>query len=165
MYHISQRVLREGTTLTIGAYGERIRRTDFIEQNYAVHIKEEVFEMIRAQHYPQAPSRFNAVFLFPEYSIAKEFYANSFNYQHYVYEVEVLSTKAFVAEMDLLKCDGMPFQVIASNAHKYWQQVQHPESGSLEVVLAGKAVVQQVLLRPSSIWDNNITTSYLDPKD
>lgn len=153
MYHISQRVLREGTTLTVGTYGERLRRTDFIEQNYEVHIKEEIFEMVRAQHYPQAPSRFNAVFLYPEFSIAKEYYANHFNYQQYVYEVEVLDDAIFVAEMDLLRCDGLSVQIIKSNAHKYWQQVQHPNSGSLEAVLAAKAIVRKLVLEPSFIWD------------
>lgn len=163
MYHISQRALREGTILTIGTYGERLRRKDFIEQNYEIHVKEEVFELIRAAHYPQAPSRFNAVFLYPEFSIAKEFYANHFDYQNYVYEVEVLEKTAFVAEMDLLKCDGLSFQTISSNAHKYWQQIQHPNSGSLEVVLSGKAIVRKAVLEPSSIWDTE-DDSFLSPK-
>jgi hypothetical protein len=163
MYHISQRALREGTTLTIGTYGERLRRKDFIEQNYEVHIKEEIFEIIRAQHYPQAPSRFNAVFLYPEFSIAKEFYANHFDYQYYVYEVEVEAEEVFVAEMDLLKCDGLSVQQISSNAHKYWQQVKHPNSGSLEAVLSGKAIVRKTVLEPSTIWDTE-DESFLSQK-
>ena len=43
-YHVSHRKLREGTILTLGVYGERIRRHDFVEEKYATYIKEELFE-------------------------------------------------------------------------------------------------------------------------
>lgn len=151
MYHVSRRPLREGTTLTLGAYGERIRSDDFIEENYSIHIREELFEEIRRQHYPQAPSRFNAVFLFPEFSIAKAFYANTCAYKNYVFEVEILEGTAFSVEMDLLKCEGMRFEQITEYAHKYWQQLTHPQSGTVEVILNGKAIVRKTVLEPSSL--------------
>ena len=150
-YHVSQRLLRIGTTLTIGTYGERIRRRDFVEQNYASYIKEEIFEDVRQHFYPESPSRMNCVFLFPEFSIAREFYANTCGYRYYVYEVEVKTGQPFVAEMDLIRCDSMRYEDITSKAHKYWKQVQHPNSGTLEVLLNGQATVTKIVLEPSKI--------------
>lgn len=152
MYHVSRRALREGTTLTVGAYGERIHQDDFIETNYHTHLKEEIFEELRKQHYPKAPSRFNAVFLFPEFFMAKDFYAAICGYKNYVYEVEIVEGTPFIVETDLLKCDGLRFDLIQSNAHKYWQQITHPQSGTLEAILSGKVMVKKVVLEPSSIW-------------
>lgn len=151
MYHVSRHALREGTTLTIGAYGERIRRDDFIEANYHTHIKEEIFEQLRLQHYPKMPSRFNAVFLFPEFSMAKAYYAAIGGYENYVYEVEILEGIPALVETDLLKCEGLRYDSIQSNAHKYWQQIKHPQSCTLEAILNGKAIVKKMVLEPSTI--------------
>jgi len=150
-YHVSQRLLRIGTTLTVGAYGERIRRNDFVEHNYASYIKEEIFEDIRQHFFPSLPSRMNCVFLFPEFSIAREFYANTCGYRNYVYEVRIEQGEPFVAEMDLMRCDNMRYETITANAHKYWKQVRHPNSGTLEVLLNGQATVTKLVLEPSKI--------------
>lgn len=152
MYHLSNRIIRSGTDLTLGVYGERIRRSDFVEQHYQQHIKEEVFEQVRKAYYPEAPSRFNAVFLFPDFATAKAFYAHTYHYEYYLYEVELAEgVLPFMAEMNLLNCDGLSFEDIQSNAHKYWQQLQHPQSGSIEVIFSGKATVKKMLLSPSEI--------------
>lgn len=152
-YHVSHRDLREGTILTLGAYGERIRRHDFIKNAYSTYIKEEIFEAIRKEQYPHLPSRLNCVFLFLEFSVAKEFYANRGQYKEYVYEVVIEEGKPIAMEMDLLRCDGLDYQKISACAHKYWKQVQHPNSGTLEVLLDGKAKVKKMVLAPSNIWD------------
>jgi hypothetical protein len=151
MYHVSRHALREGTTLTIGIYGERIRRDDFIEANYHKHIKEEIFEQLRLQHYPKMTSRFNAVFLFPELAMAKAYYAAIGGYENYVYAVEILEGEPFLVETDLLRCDGMRYDLIQANAHKYWQQVMHSHSCTLEAILNGKAIVKKMVLEPSTI--------------
>lgn len=151
-YHVSQRSLKSDTSLTKGAYGERIRRADFIEANYATYIKEEIFEEIRRLHFPDAPSRFKCSFLFPELSIAKEYYANAMRYQHYVYAVEVEAENSFIAEMDLLKCDGQSYEDIAAHAQQYWSGEQHPNSGTLEVLTTGLCSVKELILEPSKLW-------------
>lgn len=152
-YHVSHRKLREGTILTIGVYGERIRRHDFIENEYPTYIKEEIVEAIRANHYAHLPSRLNCVFLFAELAIAKEFYANRGRYKGYVYEVVIEEGEALEVEMDLMNCDGLSYQDVSRCAHKYWTQVQHPNSGTLEILLEGKAKVKKMVLAPSNIWD------------
>lgn len=150
-YHVSHRALREGTLLTIGAYGERTRQASFMEKHYATYLKEEIFEDIRLQFFPNCPSRFNCVFLFPELSMAKEFYANTCGYQHYVYEVEIIKGDPFIVEMDLLKCDNQSYGKLTANAKKYWNQVKHPNSGTLEALLVGDAKVKNLVLQPSNI--------------
>ncbi len=94
---------------------------------------------------------FNCIFLFPDLAIAKEFYANTCGYQHYVYEVEVIKGDPFIVEMDLLKCNNMSYAKIKTNAHKYWEQVSHTNSGTLEVLLRGEAKVKNLVLEPSRI--------------
>lgn len=151
-YHVAQRPLRIGTALTVGVYGERIRQEDFVARHYAPYIKEEIFEEVRRLHYPDAPSRLNCVFLYPDLNIAREYYANTCGYKNYVYAVEIEEGQPFVVEMDLLRCDGMPFSVLVANAHKYWQQVSHPNSGTLEAILSGRVIVKELVLEPSKIW-------------
>lgn len=152
-YHVSPNRLTEETILTIGIYGERIRRHNFIEENYATYIKEEIFEAIRLQYYPDLPSRFNCVFLFSEMTFAKESYANQGAYKAYVYEVELVEGKLIKVEMDLLRCDGATFEEINSCAHKYWKQLKQPNSATLEILLNGQAKVKKLLLEPSNVWD------------
>lgn len=151
-YHVSQRPLHLNTSLTKGTYGERIRRADFLDVNYPAYIKEEIFEEIRRQYFPDAPSRFKCSFLFPELSIAREYYANAARYQCYVYAVEVEEANSFIAEMDLLKCDGMSYEDIAAHAQKYWSGEQHPNSGTLEVLTTGACSVKELILEPSKLW-------------
>ncbi|CAA6813249.1 MAG: Unknown protein [uncultured Aureispira sp.] len=148
-YHVSNRKLREGTILTLGVYGERIRRHDFVEQKYATYIKEEIFEAIRLSNYAHLPSRLNCAFLFADLAVARTFYA----YKSYVYAVEVEEGTPLLVEMDLLNCDGLNYEQITSCAHKYWTQRKHPASGTLEVLLDGKVKVKKMLLAPSNIWD------------
>ncbi|BDS10312.1 DUF2441 domain-containing protein [Aureispira anguillae] len=152
-YHVSHRKLREGTILTIGVYGERIRRHDFVKDYYSTYIKEEIFESIRSLNYPALPSRLNCVFLFAELATAKAFYGNKGRYNDYVYEVEIEEGEPLTVEMDLLCCDGVSYQEICNCAHKYWEQIRHPNSSTLEVLLAGKAKVKKMVLAPSNIWD------------
>lgn len=148
-YHVSHRKLREGTILTLGVYGERIRRHDFIEEEYTTYIKEEIFEEIRLAHYKNLPSRMNCTFLFSDLAVARSFYA----YKAYVYEVEIEEGQPLLVEMDLLNCDGLSYEKISLCAHKYWQERKHPESGSLEVLLEGTVKVKKMVLAPSNIWD------------
>lgn len=152
-YHVSRRELRKNTILTKGVYGERIRRPDFVEEYYTKHIKEEIFESIRTQHYSEFPSRLSSVFLFQDLVTAQAFYANRGRYQHYLYAVEILQGTPFQAEMDLLQCEGASYDKIVACAKRYWQQIHHSNSQTIEVLLDGKAVVKKLILSPSSIWD------------
>jgi hypothetical protein len=152
-YHVSRRELRLNTILTTGVYGERIRRPDFVENHYATHLKEEIFEAIRKSEYPNRPSRTTSAFLWQDLATAQAFYANQGRYQHYLYAVEVLEGEVFRAEMDLLHCEGMAYERIAACARHYWQQIHHPNSQTIEVLLDGKAAVKKLILAPSSIWD------------
>lgn len=152
-YHVSRRELRLDTILTTGVYGERMRRPDFVENHYAHHIKEEIFEAIRKANYPERPSRLSSVFLLQDLATAQAFYANQSQYQHYLYAVEILEGQPFRAEMDLLHCEGTAYTKIEACAQRYWQQIHHPNSQTIEVLLDGQAAVKQLLLEPSSIWE------------
>lgn len=141
------------TILTKGVYGENIRRPDFVEQHYTTHLKEEIFEAIRQAEFPDLPSRLSSVFLWQDLATAQAFYAQQGRYQHYLYGVEILEGEPFPAEMDLLHCEGAPYTQIAACARNYWQQVHHPNSQTIEVLLDGQAAVKKLILAPSSIWD------------
>jgi hypothetical protein len=152
-YHVSRRKLTEGTILTVGVYGERISRHDFIENQYKTYIKEEIFESIRARHYPDLPSRLNCVFLYGKLTEARESHAKNTAYKGFVYEVEIKEGQPLVAEMDLLNCEGLSYQKITSSAHKYWSKTKHYESTTLEVLFNGKALVRNMVLGPSILVD------------
>lgn len=152
-YHVSKRELRLDTILTKGVYGEKIRRPDFVEQHYATHLKEEIFEAIRQAEFPSLPSRLSSVFLWQDLATAQAFYAHQGHYEHYLYAVEILEGEPFPAEMDLLYCEGVAYTQIAQCARHYWKQVHHPNSQTIEVLLDGKAAVKKLILPPSSIGD------------
>lgn len=152
-YHVSRRELRLDTILTKGVYGERIRRPDFVEEHYSSHLKEEIFEAVRKAQQPELPSRLASVFLFQDLATAQAFYANQGRYQQYLYAVDILEGEPFRAEMDLLHCEGASYTQIAACAERYWQQIHHPNSQTIEVLLDGKAAVKQLILSPSSIWE------------
>ncbi|EJF52080.1 hypothetical protein SapgrDRAFT_0334 [Saprospira grandis DSM 2844] len=152
MYHLSKREIRAGSQLTRGVYGERIRRDDFLKAAYGSYLKEEIFEDIRQRYYPDAPSRFKAVFLFADLTTAKAFWANQDHYQSYIYSVRLAEdAQPFLAEMELLRTDGLPYSDILERAHAYWQQKQQPESMSLEAICTGTVLVEELILPPSSI--------------
>ncbi len=150
-YHISTRELRIGTTLTQGVYGEKVQRPDFIEKMYHKHLVENIFEQLRLTQKPKAPSRLNCVYLFDEWTTAQMYFAFSYRYNAYVYEVDIVSGTPFRAEMDLLKCENQPFGVIKEQAELYWTGQKHTGSMTTEVLLDGKAVVKNLLLQPSVI--------------
>jgi hypothetical protein len=140
-YHVSYRALTEGTFLTQGAYGERVRSNDFVQNHYAQHLKEEIFEAVRQSHYPQRPSRLNCIFLYPELSIAKAYHAHIGRYKTYIYEVSLSQGQTFVAEMDLLHCEGLRYAQIVQQAHRYWSGQQHPQSLRVEKLLVAPSVL------------------------
>ena len=152
-FHVSKRKLTKGTILTIGIYGERIRRHDYIENQYKNYIKEEIFEAIRNLHYPGLPSRFDCVFLFAKENEAKMSYSTVNAYNGFVYEVEIRSGVPLQVEMDLLHCDGLSYLQIQESAHKYWRSTKHEKSATLEVLLNGEVLVKKLVLAPSILGD------------
>lgn len=151
-YHISAREIRRGATLTQSIYGERVIDQMTVENDYNLYIKEKIFEDVRRQFQPQAPSRLNCVFMYPSLEIARFFWAKDHSYQSYLYEVEVQRGTPFLAEMDLLNCDGRRYSLIKRNAEKYWQGIYHPNSCTLEYLLDGRAIVKELIEAPSKIW-------------
>ena len=151
-YHISKRAIRKGAALTQSIYGERIIDEVTVDTQYNMYIKEKIFEDVRQQKFPNAPSRLNCVFLYPTLDIARFFWAKDYLYQAYIYEVEIKSGTPFLAEMDLLNCNGKRYTLLKKNAQKYWNQVYHPNSCTLEYLLDGKATVKTSIESPSKIW-------------
>jgi hypothetical protein len=151
-YHISRRSIRDGATLTQGIYGERVIDQKTVDAKYELYIKEKMFEDIRALEFPNLPSRLNCVFLYNNLEIAKFHWAYEYSYQAYIYEVEIVKGEPFVAEMDLLNCNKMRYTQIKNNAEKYWSQVYHPDSCTLECLLDGEAKVKELVEGPSKIW-------------
>lgn len=152
-YHLSNRRLRKGVQLTKGIYGERIQRPDFVEVNYHQHIKENIFEQIRKEYAPKLPSRLDCIFLFEQLETAKAYYALQRNYEAFLYEVQIEEGQPKVFDMSLLDCEGRSFRQISTFAKAYWQQKKHEHSQTLEVLLDGIAIVNNILLQPSDIWD------------
>lgn len=93
-----------------------------------------------------------SVFLFADLTTAKAFWANQDHYQSYIYSVRLAEdAQPFLAEMELLRTDGLPYSDILERAHAYWQQKQQPESMSLEAICTGTVLVEELILPPSSI--------------
>ena len=84
---------------------------------------------------------------------AKAYYALKHNYDAFLYEVQIEKGLAEVFDMSLLDCEGRSFRQISTFAQAYWQQKKHQHSQTLEVLLDGTAVVNNILLQPSDIWD------------
>ena len=150
-YHISPVPLEKDTILTNGLYGQKIRDPQFIASNYFQHIKEEIFEEVRAIKYPTAPSRLNSVFLCPDLIAAKFYRSTWHKYKSFIYEIEVLEGEPFIVDMHLLECNGFVYGTIKSCAEKYWQLSRHQDSCTLEAILNGKALVRQLISSPSII--------------
>ncbi len=151
MYHVSKRKLGIGSSLTLGMYGERISTPDFIANNYKNYIKEKIFEEVRKTDFPHWPSRLDCIFLLPSFSVAQMYNAYLKKYDSYIYEVTLEEENPFIAEMDLLDCDGREYEVIQDFAKKYWSQTLHQDSCSLEVLAKGRVVVKELLQEPSRI--------------
>ena len=149
-YHLSRRPLREGTALTPGVFGERVSSVEFRREHYALYIRERLFEDIRQRFYPQAPSRLQSVFLYPDLALARCLHGYVHHYHGYLYEVEVLDGQAFVVDMDLLNCEGESLELIQDRAKRYWAQEQHPDSASLELLANGATLVRRLIAGPSS---------------
>ena len=151
-YHISKKPLELGTNLLNGQYGKYIQSPRLKQSNYPQYIKEEVFERVRLNKFPDAPSRFNCVFLFQDLISAKFFNSSWNKYKSYLYEIEVLNGKPYLVEMDLLECNGRDYSTIEACAEKYWSKTCHKESCTLEVLVNGDAVVRNLISEPSTIW-------------
>jgi hypothetical protein len=147
LFHISVTPLSTGTILSSGLWGGKIGQMR--TSNYAQYMKEEIFEDIRKSRFPQAPSRLGSTFLFPDVTSAHFYRANWMKYNGHIYEVDILSGTPFVVEMDLLNCNGLDYAKIQSNADKYWRQLQHQNSQTLEAILNGQARVQALVAPPS----------------
>ncbi len=151
-YHISRREISKGATLTQSIYGERIIDQSTVDHNYNLYIKEKVFEEVRRNIKPDAPSRLNCVFLYSSLEIARFYWAKEHHYQAYLYEVEIQRGTPFIAEMDLLHCNGRRYTLIKTNAEKYWSGVFHENSCTVECLLDGKATVKSLIEGPSRVW-------------
>lgn len=151
-YHVSRRSIRIGATLTQGTYGERIIDERYRDGKYPHYIKEKIFEDVREREYPDKPSRLNCSFLFPTLECARNYWSSILQYQAYIYEVKIEKGIPFVADMDLLHCDGLRFSIIQGNARKYFEGVQHPHSCTLEALVNGKVSVLKEIAKPSKIW-------------
>lgn len=147
LFHISAVPLTPGTVLTSGLWGQKTVQMQ--ATNYTQYMKEEIFEDVRKSRFPLAPSRLGSVFLFPDETSAHFYRANWLKYHAHIYEIEVFSGNPFVVEMDLLNCNGSQYAQIQSNADKYWRQLQHSNSQTLEVILNGQAKVKSLVAQPS----------------
>lgn len=148
-FHMSVSPLPKGAVLSTGLWGEKTN--SMRASNYPQYMKEMIFEEVRASLFPHAPSRLSSVFLFPDLVSARFYRANWMKYGAHIYEIEILSGNPFVVEMDLLNCNGAAYPTIKSKAEKYWNQVQHNFSQTLEAVLQGEARVGDVIEFPSTI--------------
>lgn len=145
-YHVSRVKVQEGACLIKGRYGKRVKNREGFG-SFVLH-KEMVFEEIRKKLVPDAPSRFESVFLFKEYSSACAYRFKQHNYAAYIYEAEFQRGKIFEADhvwLDLTteevqKINDQPESnrpkaaesIFDIHARKYWQQNKVEESCSVD---------------------------------
>ena len=143
-YHTSHRALRIGNTLTVGVYGERLD-SDTEAFEYAVYIREKLFEQYRQAHHPELPSRFDCVFLYPSEVSARAYHGVVEQYRSHLYEVELVSGTPFIADMTWLHCAGQPYEHILANAARYWSGEHLPDSVTLEAICSGEVRVRALV--------------------
>jgi hypothetical protein len=102
--------------------------------------KEAVFEKVRAEHYPDSPSRMGAIYLFPDYETAvsanREWWNNSRN----LYEAKIKDgSSVLTADSQWLNCNPSEYEAFA---HKYFQQ-KRTKNPVIELVVMGVIEVSQ----------------------
>lgn len=99
------------------------------------------WETVRLREFPQRPSRFDCLFLWPEASAARRF--DSHREACELYDVEILEcARAFAADMNLISYfeESETLASMFERARRYWQAERKDEHG--EILLEGTIRIQ-----------------------
>ena len=111
-------------------------------------LKEYIFEEVRANFYPNIPSRKKCMFLFdPEINISKYVALMNFNIEKYnLVEIETAeeNSKILRVNMDLLNCNLKYYDEIIAIAHEYWKGASEI-SLNTEILFEGEFKILQIL--------------------
>jgi hypothetical protein len=110
-------------------------------------IKEYVFEEIRADEFPDKPSRRRCMFLLPP-KVDPETAAAYLNFKatHYgLIEIEPIGGVFHHAKMDLLKCSGGDYATMAARAREYWTEIAADDDPSGEVLFFGDFTITRII--------------------
>lgn len=162
-FHVSRELLPLFTPLEVGRYGS-INYFQYFEDHTTYVLseagkrlnsdslsqlkKEALFESLRKKEYPSRPSRMDCVYLFEDRKFTT-LHIESKRFENdkkiFTYEIEILSGEPFIADAELLDCKGKDAGGVLGDADKYWRGIISEESKMVEVLLKGKAIIQNML--------------------
>ncbi|MGD1961861.1 MAG: DUF2441 domain-containing protein [Fulvivirga sp.] len=110
----------------------------YTQQNHRTKL-ESIFEEVRADHYPDLPSRLEAIFICDSLSDLQNFHRTAERTLDICYEVKLIDTDAPILKTDwdlagLYETDTT--DVLHKKAHQYWQakNIKRPEILTLSPV-------------------------------
>lgn len=117
-FHLSPILLESGSVIKPGNFG-RVIDTYRPNNLGPLAVRELIFEIARLKNFPQKPSRFNSIFLFPTLQHAKTQLIR-FDISSLIYEVELTETDAnsFHGNMGLVH-EGFPNEHMAAIPYLY----------------------------------------------
>ncbi len=125
-FHWTQQALDAGAILEAGAYGKMLCATG---QSHKNSLRESILEHIRAQEFPNMPSRLQSSFFFHTKEQALTYLATRGLSSYALYEVEIVSSATVVADVDFRRVD--PSGSIGLEwARAYWRGDLMPPVGN-----------------------------------
>lgn len=154
LYWSAKSGLRSGAVVGPGDFRSRLIRQVLIEvhtDSLAVTVPdaaemgrvmmELAWETVRLREFPQRPSRFDCLFLWPKASAARRF--DSHREACELYDVEIREcSRAFAADMNLISYfeEFETLESMFERARRYWQAERKDEHG--EILLEGTIRIQ-----------------------
>jgi hypothetical protein len=154
-YHLCSYPLREGSIVEKGNWGRIIQKNPnfqqlsknlrinsrfssgviFVDPRDQYIIRELIFERVRKEEFPHAPSRLNCIFVCKTCDGAKSFKSEQGRNLDLIYEVEPTDVNSRMLETDWSLINSIinkPLHEIEENARKYWCGViQNPDKKEL----------------------------------
>lgn len=143
-FHVSNNDMKPSTIL-IPNYGKTIldpRYFRFNDYNYSQYLKEVLFDEIRAEFFPEKPSRLNSIYLVGNFQSAKE-YKDKFS-KKYIYEVTIQSSgPALRADMTWMdRCNRQSVSDVRKIIKHYFSGLE-TDRPFFEYLFSGKVVIKE----------------------
>lgn len=154
LYWSAKSGLRSGSVVSPGDFLNHLMRQVLIEvqtETFAVTVPgaaetgrvtmELAWETVRLREFPQRPSRFDCLFLWPEASAARRF--DSHREACELYDVEILEcSRSFAADMNLISYfeESETLASMFERARRYWQDERKDQHR--EILLEGTIRIQ-----------------------
>ena len=136
-YHVCMVPLERGSVILPGNWGRVIR--DYRDGSLGptsmwIMLREQTFELVRVNYFPERPSRYKCAYVFSEADQARQYIVNQNLHTHIIYRAALLDQGAPTFEADLnlvseLNQGDLVLPTVEERAHMYWNgmNIQNPE--------------------------------------